>query len=689
MAEENINTAVPKSSEKDKALLKEIREDYRHFLDYWRENRNEMEVDMRFAGGDAFTPDERAFREGLKRPCETPDELSQYVKQTNNNLRQNKRDAKITPASEDATDDDAEKREAVLRGLNHRGNFQAAFQTAYEQCTWCAFGFLGISLKYTDSTKDHIEPRPRRIGNQFSVLLDPYAKEADYSDQKKCFVVEIIRKSDFARLYPKAQKRSFGAEDAKIASDWVMGDEIVTAEAWRIEEGKVIQYLTNGLEILDKVEWVGSWIPIIPLLGEEIYVTEGGRTKRRYLSLIRRARVAQKMLAFLASQEIEEFAQAPRTKYIGYDGQFTSPDWATLNTDPKAWISVPAMADPLNPNQVLPLPGLVQFDPHAEEYERSGEVWRRRVQSGIGIQPLPTAAQRQNEKSGVALERIQTQEATGSYHFTDNADRALVNYARQMNELITKTMTTPRQVGIKLKNGKDDLLHIRSGNHPMPNGAEADDVLYVDKGEYDATILTGPSYQSEREEQSSFVDTLLQNLQSLPIPPPIATKILAIAVKMKNLGHLGEEIAKLLDPEEGDPRQQVQKLMANAQQQQAAMAEMQQELQKLQMEKQGKVVDNEYNLKLKQMQTDFERWKVQVTLDNARAIAEIRTKAQIAIERAQQLREVDSELHQSAHEAALQKDQQAHDAAQAQLAQAAAAEAAQSQNGHEDSNVNV
>jgi hypothetical protein len=35
----------------------------------------------------------------------------------------------------------------------------------------------------------------------------------------------------------------------------------------------------------------------------------------------------------------------------------------------------------------------------------------------MGIAPLPTAVQRDSEKIGIALERIQNTEALGSYHF--------------------------------------------------------------------------------------------------------------------------------------------------------------------------------------------------------------------------------------------------------------------------------
>jgi len=56
--------------------------------------------------------------------------------------------------------------------------------------------------------------------------------------------------------------------------------------------------------------------PIIPFVGEEIYISEGGRSKRVFLSLIRRARDPQKMVAFIASQEAEEFGMSPPAPFL-------------------------------------------------------------------------------------------------------------------------------------------------------------------------------------------------------------------------------------------------------------------------------------------------------------------------------------------------------------------------------------
>jgi hypothetical protein len=677
-----------RGSDKNADLIASIRRDYRHFSDYWKDGLADAEVCMRFASGDAFSAKERDRRKN--RPCETPDVLSQFVKQTTNAMRQNKRDGKITPANAEATSKDAAKREAVLRGLNYRGNYQACFQTAYEAAVWCGFGYFGIQR--VEIKKGIFEPRPRRIANQFSVLLDPYAKEADFSDMKKCFVIDIMRIEDFEQEFPNAPKRSWQSEGAKIAPDWVLGDEIVVAEAWRIKDnGNACQYLTNGFDILEEDEWEDHpWIPVIPVLGEEIYVRESGRTKRKFLSLISRARAGQKTLAFLTSQEIEEFGMSPRAPFIGYKGQFTSPDWATINTKPKPYIEVEALPDPSDPQKVLPLPTRPQYVPQAQAYEIAGEAQVRRVQAAVGVMPLPTAAARQNEKSGIALERIQTQEAIGSFHFVDNGDRAHTNYTRQMNRLISKTMISPRYVGTRGRDDKDDLLFIATEAHKdkIPGHLKEEDVLFVDRGEFDETVTIGPSYDSQRQEASSFVDTLLQNIQALPVPPQLATKILSLAIKLKNIGPLGDEIAKLLDPEEGDPMQQAQKLMAQAAQQQQVMTEMQGELQKLKLEKAGKQWQMQTELEIEKMKHQLEIAK----LDNQRAIAEIQTKAQIATERASQLAEVEKELHGSAHEAAMQAAEHQHESQMADknavIAQAAAEQAAQSQNGNGE-NANV
>ena len=94
---------------------------------------------------------------------------------------------------------------------------------------------------------------------------------------------------------------------------------------------------------------------------------------------------------------------------------------------------------------------------------------------------------------------------------------------------------------------------------------------------------------------------------------------------------------------------------ALAQQQQAAMAEMQGQFQLLLLEKQGKVIDNEYALKLEDM-------KIQAQL----AVAEISTKAQNVSERLAFVEEFIKQQHAQAHDAGMQAQDHAHERGLAQ-----------------------
>ena len=93
----------------------------------------------------------------------------------------------------------------------------------------------------------------------------------------------------------------------------------------------------------------------------------------------------------------------------------------------------------------------------------------------------------------------------------------------------------------------------------------------------------------------------IQNLPNLPIPPQAAAKLLALAIQMKELGPKGDQMAEIISPSDGDQAQQLQGLQVQLQQQSAAMAEMQGQFQRQLVEKQGKVIDNEYALKFKEM----------------------------------------------------------------------------------------
>lgn len=680
------NTVAKQVSKADEELLEQIREDFRYCRDYWAETRKEMAKDMYFAAG---IPPSDFTKDRADLPCVWPDELSQYLKQANNNLRQNPIAVQVNPRGSGATDKDAEHRGNYIRGIEYASNAQSVYTAAFESANSCSLGAWRIGLKVV-SEEGHQEPRIKPVDSQFSVYFDPNAREKDFSDGEICFLFDTMRKKSFAKRFKGAVKKSFTADDYNTAPEWFPDDNTVTvAEYWHREqvggedsdEWKVMQYITNGVEILESTEWLGSWIPIIGVFGEELYTLDGGRTKRRFLSAIRRARPAQQMLAYIASVEVEEFQKAPRVPYMLYSGQeLDDPEgWENAHRTPRAFLKVRPVPDPTNPGQVLPMPVRVPFLPNVQAYEVSRESWRRQIQASMGLVPLPTQAQRQNEKSGIALQRIQTQQAIGSFHFVDNLKRAIQNNGRQLNELITKLAETqpglPQQVAVRDKQEDHKLLKVTTEEEfeQLMAQAEAsgqqidDDYLVVDRGEFDVTISTGPSSDSQREKADDFVDTIVANLKGLPIPPQIAERILGLAVRLKTLGPIGDEIADLLAPpqEQGNIPPQIQAQIA---QNQAQMQQMQQQLVELTQEKQGKVVENQGKLAIEKEVTAREQLKIAANMDQVSeesrvkiAVAEITTKAQRLDERLAALEKLMMQMHGQAHELALQKDQQAHE----------------------------
>lgn len=680
--------SIPPKGEED--LIRKIREDFTYCKAYWRENHEESEKDMRCMA--AIPPTD--FTDDRKnRPAIWPDETSQYVKQANNNLRQNKRSIKISARGEGATDQDAEHRQAYIRGIEYASNAQSIYTTAFEACVACGFGFARITTCVTGPNGEQ-EPRLKRIPNQFTCYPDPDADESDFSDSMIYFVLTSMRVSTFARKYKNAAKRSFSPSDREQAADWFHGENIVVAEYWVREEEEdedgvkhhtVTQYITNGLEILEKNEWIGSWIPIVGMFGEELYVRTAGESKRMFMSLIRRARPAQQMMAYIASQEAEEFQMAPRAPLMCFAGMMNPEDHGNLHLVAKAYTEVQI---PLNWQPgwgAPPMPARAQFTPNIQVYEEAYQGWRQNLQAAMGISPLPTAAQRNNEKSGIALERINTQEAIGAYHFTDNFARFLGNAGRQIDELITKLAeldSLPKQLLGKDQKDEDMPLKVAAKDEPADSQhLEESDVFFAHRGEFEVTVSEGPAYQSQREEASSFADLLLQTAPSLGLPGPIIQHLLAIAVKLKNIGTYGDEIADLLAPP--DPNNLSPQAKAILAQSQGQIQQLTQELQKAQFDLKAKIPQIQSQAHQKAMDHIADAAEGDKDRLTKLAIAEIETKAQNINERMSAYEDLMAQLHQQAHEIASQLTQHSHDRQQAQDAQAAAQQAQVSDQSHD------
>lgn len=616
-------------------LLKEIRERFDRASAAWASIRAEAATDRRFLAGDGWDPAERRRREKALRPIVSFDELTQYVNQVVNQARENKRAIEVTPHGDGANDKTSLLRAETIRDIEYRSNAQAAYIRAFEGQVGSSYGFARVSRCYCDSGSFNQELRIKAILNPDSVYLDPDFKEPDGSDAKWAFIVEPIPLKDFEKRFPDATPLSFGGNTANVAPGWLNATNIqiaeyfyikekkrklllldnATPEGWSLykdelpegskvdknavttpdgitmailkqrptEERTIYKCLTNGFEILEgPSKEPGEYIPIAGCFGKELWVDGEGGPERRFHSLVRLARGPQMAYNYYRTTEMELIGQVPKTPWVGAIGQFhNEKEWKDAGSVPIAFLQYNPRPDgvPLADGESLPAPVRTQWEPPIQAMEMGAESARRSIQAAMGISSLPTAAQRQSEKSGVALERIATQQSQGSFHFADNFDRFLAHMGRIINSQIPVIYDTPRDQALR---SRDDTVRVVRLNEPYKDEKGADQHHDMSVGEHEVTVSAGPSYQSQRDKADEFATQLVTpELLGAAIAGNLkAAKLSSLAIKLQNGGPIMDQIADVLDPEQqGSAEQsqaQVQQLTQQLQQAGAIIQELKQ-----------------------------------------------------------------------------------------------------------------
>lgn len=680
-----------------------MHERWDYLQDRWRNIREAAKEDMRYISGDPWDAKEKRAREAVKRPCLVFDELGQYVNGLINDIRQNKRAVKVNPEGAGADDKTAEMRGNLIRGIEYQQRAQSSYITGAENAFQRSYGYWMLGTEYVSEKSFDQRITVLPVPNPDTIWMDPDAKRPDCSDGVDAMVIDTMHKSTYRKKFPGAKITDFSTEMQEAYPQWLRDEDIQIGAYWKItktprklylvrvpksgttvpmwadevektqgfkksmivadrmsETRKVVQHVTNGVEILEENDWGGRWIPIIPVFGKELWVDSGSGSERQLMSLVRLARDPYMFYCYTRTTQAELIAMTPKSPYMAIAGQLEGfeDDWQNANVTPISVLQYKAITDATG-NEILPPPTRAPYAAQIQELEVAAEAARRAIQAAIGINPLPTAAQRQNEKSGVAIERIQSQADQGSYHFVDNFDRAMQFNGRQMDDLLGIVYDTQRYVSVRNKKDEHSVIRINDGDDPSS--------VSTTQGEHGVSISVGPSFQSEREDASEFADTLVQSLAELPIDPVAKSKLLSLAIKLKNIGVLGDEMADIISPPQTSDQtaQQLQAAQSQAQQYQGLLAQSQAELQKLYAEKNGKIIDNQAMLQKAAMDNDV---KVLIAL--------ITAKNQNPGMEQQMWLEYWKEFHGSAHEAAMQVMQNQHDKNMAADAQRAAQQTA-------------
>ena len=580
-----------------------------------------------------------------------------------------------------------------MREVEYRSNAKLAYTIAAENAIQGGYGYVRLTAKYAPKSVRNQELWIDPVPDPDCVIPDPFHRKPDGSDMQRCFVLEHRRLDQFRRDFPNAKEQNFEAyyKDAEL-QNWVTPDRILLAESWTItnrkrkvvivqppavtpppgmmgmrpevlppaievwadeleEEGlpagaevldereaddpQVTMRLVNGVEILDETDWPGQYIPIIPCYGKILYVPDGGRTKRQLMSMIRQARDPYMAHCWSVTGAHEVAGSTTKNPYWAYRGQLNAKELNAIAKsvhEPVAVLEAGQYAGEDHNGERLPLPQRNDLDPSLSGWATLIETDRRAIQSAIASNFLPTVAQRQNEKSGKALERIEQSSQKGTFHFIDHYEGMIRQVGVVFEDVFDKFYDARRKIGTRKADDSTEAIWINDPQNP-----EAVDV----KGRHAVTVSSGPDFDSTREAASDFADTLIgSDKLMMLLGPQKAQQIVARAVKLKvretGIGAIGDQIVEIIDP----PADQ----QASPEQMQQENAQLKQQLQQAQQMLQQAAQEQEAGLSKERAKTERDLLLAQIDQKFQAALQQLKGQQsleQIAAKGATDLRKQD------------------------------------------------
>lgn len=553
-------------------VLKLARERYQAGIDGDYYNRERQEEDAKFYKGGREQWDEAAITARAGRPMVTINRLPQFVKQITGEMRQNKPAIRTLPVDEKTDPELAKIYTAIIRHIESISDAHRIYNKAGEQAVIGGIGWFRIITDYLSDTSFEQEIKIKGIKNPLSVVYDPAAIELTRQDMNWCFVSEMIPVETFKAQYPDASLTGFTTD--KDYQEWRKGEFIRVAEYWvrekvdrellRLSDGstrygdeitpeiasamdqvglviedrrkvkvyKVKCYKITGVEILDEKEWAGKYIPIIPVVGEEIEV--GDEIFRH--GLIHHAKDSQRGYNFARSAMIEHVASQPKNPYLATAEMVKNhkKQWENLNNS-----NPPVLLYDADPKVTGGRPVREQPPTFAAAWYQEAQVADNDMKATTGIYDA-SLGKSGNETSGRAILARDQQGETSTYVYVDNLSAAIRLAGLILLDLIPHIYSDERVIRII---GEDNTIEgYAQINTRLPGGQVFNDISV---GQFDIEVTTGPAFATKRLEAA---DKMMQLVQAVPQIGQVGADMIVKALDMPHGDKLADRLAMMMLP---------------------------------------------------------------------------------------------------------------------------------------------
>jgi hypothetical protein len=268
----------------------------------------------------------------------------------------------------------------------------------------------------------------------------------------------------------------------------------------------------TGLDVLERRTWKGKYIPLIPVIGNQVML-EG---EKLLFGMVRFAREIQRMYNYIYSTLIEVIALAPRSQWTAAMGQIEEfrDLYERSNTDPVVVLPYTMTYTPQG--QPLPPPQRVGTEVAIQGLIEALQVVDNMLKSVFMIYDA-SLGQRGPQESGLAINARKVESETATYNWGDNFIRALRQLGIVVNDLLAPYYNTPGRIVQILR--EDQTTNPVTFNQEYTPEGKSEPVTYdLSKGKYAVAVSTGPSYLTLRKEAATQMTELFKaNPQLFPI----------------------------------------------------------------------------------------------------------------------------------------------------------------------------
>lgn len=574
------------------AWFRQVRERFRRAKEFERERRGIFETCVQNVAGVQWTTQELKNR--INRPNPVINMLAQHCNIVLNDMRMNRPGPKVSPKDGgDESKETAEIIEGMLRDIEYSGHGDVAYDTADKYQVIGGFGYYGATVDFVAPDSRKQELRVRRFPDPTCVYMDCESVEPDGSDAKWYFVRKKFTKDQWAAKFGNSRKDKqafyaannfFEKDDAgwQEFGEWIDegGKHVYLAEYWEIVEEdrilvglkdgtddwedevddrdqiditvepitkkwpKVTNYLIDGADIYDETEWKGRYIPIVPEFADEIMV-DG---KRSFFPLPIFALDSQQAINYVAALWIEAMSLIPKGKWHGPVGSFASKnkDWQHANTSTVSYLEWDAKVGPNG--QVLPPPSFQQPTVDGQGYAIQLQFWQSALMAAIGQHEPSLGSTDPEERSGKAIDLLQKQGSLATSSFSNNSIRSRLHFYRILIDLIPKVYTGPQIVRTIGADDKEALVWINKEFSDKAGKAKIHDIENAVRME--AIVDVGQQYHDLRQKAFDY------SMEIMKADPQLWNRIGYLAIKLADLGPLGDQMSDLLIPPDVKAQQQ-------------------------------------------------------------------------------------------------------------------------------------